>query len=222
MTVGSFAWFFLFFLLFVKFLPLVSLAEVKEHLPASAAPAPSPPAPSHKSDKSHESAVGLVGVFTSLDSLVSTVRSLRRDGYTNLSVVSPFPSPALEEALGARKSPVRYFTLVGGLLGCAIGFALPTYTALDWPLQTSAKPIVALPAFAIIAFELTILFGAIATLIGLLVHARLPARAVAITHDPRFSEDRFGLLVPCSAEQTGTVRRLMTAGSAEEVYGQAV
>ena len=162
----------------------------------------------------------MVGVFTNLDTLVAAVRSLRRDGYKNLSVVSPFPSPALEEALGTRKSPVRYFTLIGGLLGCAIGFALPTYTALDWPLQTSAKPIVALPAFAIIAFELTILFGAIATLIGLLVNARLPARSVAIMHDPRFSEDRFGLLVPCTAEQTGTVRRLITADGAEEVYGQ--
>lgn len=229
MTVGSFAWFFLFFLLFVKFLPLVSLAEVKEHLPpaesgSSAVEADESERPilsvSEAARVGH--GAGIVGVFTNLDTLVATVRSLRREGYKNLSVVSPFPSPALEEALGTRKSPIRYFTLIGGLLGCAIGFALPTYTALDWPLQTSAKPIVALPAFAIIAFELTILFGAIATLIGLLINARLPARSVAITHDPRFSEDRFGLLVPYTAEQTGDLRRLITAGGAEEVYGQGV
>ena len=223
-TVGSFAWFFLFFLLFVKFLPLVSLAEVKEHLPPSSHTTPSTPAPneSYKSYESHESEVGLVGVFTHLEKLVAAVHTLRQDGYKNISVVSPFPSHELEAALGTRKSPIRYFTLIGGLLGCAIGFALPTYTALDWPLQTSAKPIVALPAFAIIAFELTILFGAIATVIGLLINARLPSRSVVITHDPRFSEDRFGLLVPCTAEQTLAIQRSITAGGAEEVYGQGV
>ncbi len=223
-TVGSFAWFFLFFLLFIKFLPLVSLAEVKEHLPPSSHTTPSTPAPneSYKSYESHESEVGLVGVFTHLEKLVAAVHTLRQDGYKNISVVSPFPSHELEAALGTRKSPIRYFTLIGGLLGCAIGFALPTYTALDWPLQTSAKPIVALPAFAIIAFELTILFGAIATVIGLLINARLPSRSVVITHDPRFSEDRFGLLVPCTAEQTLAIQRSITAGGAEEVYGQGV
>ena len=228
-TLGSFAWFFLFFLLFVKFLPLVSLAEVKEHLPSAdsgssaveADESERPLLPVSEAARAGRGA-GIVGVFTNPDKLVATVRSLRREGYKNLSVVSPFPSHALEEALGTRKSPIRYFTLVGGLLGCAIGFALPTYTALDWPLQTSAKPIVALPAFAIIAFELTILFGAIATVIGLLINARLPARSVVITHDPRFSEDRFGLLVPCTAEQTTAIRRSITAGGAEEVYGQGV
>jgi hypothetical protein len=164
----------------------------------------------------------MVGIFTQLDKLTASITALRRGGYQNLNVVSPFPSHEIQAALGKHKSPIRYFTLIGSLLGCAIGFALPTYTALDWPLQTSAKPIVALPAFTIIAFELTILFGALATFIGLLLNARLPSRSVAITHDPRFSEDCFGLLVPCTTEQTSAVRQTLTSSGAQEVYGQGL
>ena len=79
----------------------------------------------------------------------------------------------------------------------------------------------ALPAFAVIAFELTILFGAAATLIGLFVNARLPAKSPAVRHDPRFSEDRFGLFVACDAEQRDMVRTMLSTDGAEEVYEQA-
>ena len=237
MTLGSFAWFFLFFLLFVRFLPLVSLAEVKEQLSpedsaaAHAAPADVPrlgDTAGHgereargEQDKKRQAAAGLVGVFRHADALPEVIRALRRDGHSALRIAAPFPSHTIETALPKRKSPVRYFTLAGGLLGCAAGFALPTYTALDWPLQTGAKPIVALPAFAVIAFELTILFGAAATLIGLFVKARLSARSPAVRHDVRFSEDRFGLFVACEAGESDAVRMTLSAGGAEEVYEQA-
>ena len=79
----------------------------------------------------------------------------------------------------------------------------------------------ALPAFAVIAFELTILFGAAATLIGLFVNARLSARSPAVRHDARFSEDRFGLFVACEAGESDAVRMTLSAGGAEDVYEQA-
>ena len=56
-------------------------------------------------------------------------------------------------------SPVRVFVLVGGLLGCLSGFALPIYTVLDWPLITGGMPLISIPPFVVIAFELTILFA---------------------------------------------------------------
>src|SRR5690606_40479314 len=79
----------------------------------------------------------------------------------------------IEHALDTEESPVRLFTLVGGLTGAATGFALATWTSMDWPLVTGGKPIISLPAWVIIAFELTILFGALSTVIGLFINARL-------------------------------------------------
>lgn len=228
-TLGSFAWFFLWFLLFIKFLPLVSLAEVKEQLLHSeTADSETSPTGSATRDSAQPhiqttgQGTGAVGIFGRLETVVTAIRALHRDGQRQLSVISPFPSHAIQDALGTHPSPVRYFTLIGGVLGCAVGLGLPIYTVLDWPLQTGGKPVMALPAFAVIAFELTILFGAIATLTGLLLNARLPARCVKITYDPRFSEDRFGVFVPCSGQQVIAVKDTLTSSGAEEVYGQGV
>ena len=221
-TAGSFAWFFLWFLLFIKFLPLVSLAEVKEHLPAAAEPPPADPDAAPATPVLSGRGSGAVGIFSRLDSLLAAVSQLRQRGYTRLSVVSPFPVPEIQRAFDTSPSPIRYFTLAGGLLGVCIGFGLPIYTALDWPLQTGGKPILGLPSFAIIGFEMTILFGALATLVGLLVHARLPARSVEISHDPRFSEDRFGVFVACPASQLEAVRDSLASSGAQDVYAQGV
>ena len=163
---------------------------------------------------------GAIGIFSRLDSLLAAVSQLRQRGYTRLSVVSPFPVPEIQRAFDASPSPIRYFTLAGGLLGMCIGFGLPIYTALDWPLQTGGKPILGLPSFAIIGFEMTILFGALATLVGLLIHARLPARSVEISHDPRFSEDCFGVFVACPASQLEAVKDSLASSGAQDVYEQ--
>ena len=221
-TLGSFAWFFLWFLLFIKFLPLISLTEVKEHLPPAADLPPADPdgAPTAPVLTGH--GTGAVGIFSQIDSLLAAVKHLRQRGYTQLSVVSPFPAPEIQRAFDTPTSPIRYFTLAGGLLGACLGFGLPIYTALDWPLQTGGKPIVGLPSFAIIGFEMTILFGALATLLGLLLHARLPARSVEISQDPRFSEDRFGVFVACTGSQLTAVKDSLTSSGAQDVYGQGV
>ena len=54
-------------------------------------------------------------------------------------------------------SPVRLFTLIGGLTGCAAGFGMTIWMSHDWPLVVGGKPIGAIPPYVVIAFELTIL-----------------------------------------------------------------
>jgi hypothetical protein len=124
-----------------------------------------------------------------------TIERLRASGVKRMTVFSPVPSHDLEHALHAGESPVRMFTLVGGLTGAATGFAMPTWMSMDWPLVTGGKPIISLPAWVIMAFELTILFGALSTVAGLFINARLPQRRIMQVYDPSFSSDRFGVLV---------------------------
>jgi hypothetical protein len=104
------------------------------------------------------------------------LETLRRAGVParRLRVVTPYPVHGMEARLGLRPSPLRYFTLAGALTGLACGFAFPIATVLDWPLMTGGKPLISLPPFVIIAFELTILFGALASLLGFLHLTRLP------------------------------------------------
>ena len=47
--------------------------------------------------------------------------------------------------------------------------------SVDWPIIRGGKPIVALPAFIIVAFELTVLFGGVISFIGFLLLSSLPS-----------------------------------------------
>lgn len=160
---------------------------------------------------------GVLGSFDHLDGTLAAIRELRKAGYRDLTVFSPVWRHELEEILKPAVSPVRLFTLLGGLAGCASGFALTIWTSLDWPLRTSAKPIVSIPPFIVIAFELTILLGALGTLLGLFLTARLPLSPVKVAYDPKLTEDRFGVLVRCPEPQAAVVQDTLKSLGAEEV-----
>lgn len=160
---------------------------------------------------------GVLGIFDGLPDAASAIERLRERGMKNLTVFSPAPRHELEHALEPPQSPVRLFTLVGGLTGAATGFALPIWTSIDWPLVTGGKPIISLPPFVIIAFELTILFGALATVAGLLITAGLPKARPRVVYDPSFSAGRFGVYAEVPPEETNEARALLQESGAAEV-----
>jgi hypothetical protein len=163
---------------------------------------------------------GTLGVFDAVDATAETIERLRAAGMKRITAFAPLPSHEIEHALHAGESPVRIFTLVGGLTGAATGFAFPTWASLDWPLMTGGKPIISLPAWVIIAFELTILFGALSTVAGLFISARLPQRRIMRVYDPSFSSDRFGVLVMPPAGREAEVRDIMRDSGAAEIREQ--
>jgi hypothetical protein len=163
---------------------------------------------------------GTLGVYDGVDAAAMTIERLRAAGIKRMTVFSPVPSHELEHALHAGESPVRLFTLVGGLTGAAAGFAFPTWTSMDWPLITGGKPIISMVAWTIIAFELTILFGALSTVAGLFINARLPQRRIMQVYDPAFSSDRFGVFVTPPAGREAQVRDIMRENGAAEIREQ--
>ena len=163
---------------------------------------------------------GVLGISRHEEALVQALEHLRRRGYQNVSTFSPVPSDKLTEGPEVRTSPVRAYTLTGAILGFLSGLALTLWTVLAWPLITGGKPIVSMPPFLIICFELTILLGGLATLTGLAIHARLrPAVSQGgpgAGYDARFSVDRFGVFVSCEAMQIEEVKQLFIAAGVEE------
>ncbi|RMF84862.1 MAG: DUF3341 domain-containing protein [Nitrospinota bacterium] len=161
---------------------------------------------------------GVLGIFPYLDTLLQAIRGLQQAGYRDFTVLAPVPRHEIEAILERGVSPVRYWTFFGGLIGAITGFALTVVTSIRYPLITGGKPIVSLPAFFIIAFALTILSGAISTILGMLWHIRLPRIQVEAFYDPRFSQDTFGLWVPCSPVQSQDMATLLRSLGAEEVH----
>ena len=154
---------------------------------------------------------GLLASYDYLDSAVDAIEGLRKAGFKSLRAYAPYPEHHIEAALGYGQSPVRVFTLVGGLTGAATGFALTTWTSMDWPLVVGGKPIVSIPAYVIIAFEMTVLFGALATVIGLFILSRLPDFRPPVVYDPEFSNGRYGVYVEAPAERLAEARKILDA-----------
>ena len=158
-----------------------------------------------------------LAVFKEVDTAVTAIEGLRSAGMKDLETYSPLPQHDLEHALHRPQSPVRLFTLVGGLTGAAAGFALAIWTSLDWPLITGGKPIVSLPAFVVIGFEMTILIGALSTVLGLIINAKLGPSRHRPAYDPSFSAGNFGVLVDAPAGRGDEARRIMEEAGAVEV-----
>jgi len=163
------------------------------------------------------SAPGIVGVFGYLDDAVHALRELKTRGFTQLTVYSPVPRHELDEVLAKPESPVRRFTLVGGLTGVSFGFFYAIATSLDWPLIVGGKPIVSLPPYVVIGFETTILIGALATVAGMLLNAKLPRLSSTPGYDPRFSSDKIGIVAFGGPAQIESARAILDAAGAEEV-----
>lgn len=160
---------------------------------------------------------GLLASYEYLDSTVDAIEGLRKAGFKDLKAYAPYPEHHIEHAMGYGQSPVRVYTLVGGLTGTATGFAFTTWTSMDWPLVVGGKPIVSIPAYVIIAFEMTILFGALATVIGLFILSRLPDLKPAVVYDPEFSGGRYGVYVEAPAERLEEARRILDAEQPAEL-----
>ncbi|KPK04864.1 MAG: hypothetical protein AMS20_07970 [Gemmatimonas sp. SG8_28] len=132
---------------------------------------------------------GILASFRFVDAAADAVRRLKDEGYRDFTVYTPVPNVEIARAVGHRASPVRLWTLIGGLTGC-----IP---------------------YVVIAFELTILFGASATILGLLYHSWKTRQAGA--YDNRFADDHIGIFVPCPPERREPVQALLRDAGAEEV-----
>ncbi len=163
----------------------------------------------------------MLGVFDDGTQAARAIDGLRDCGVDAVTAYGPAPHHDIDRAERASVSPVRLFTLVGGLLGCATGFALPIYSVYDWPLITGGKPLISIPPFVVIAFELTILFGAISGMIGFLLLAGLPRFSKPALHDPRFSNDTFGVLVRCDERRQAEARAALEHAGATEITSDA-
>ena len=170
----------------------------------------------------------ILGVFAHVDTTVRALEELRARGYHDLTVYTPLPVHEIEEVLERDRpvSRVRLFTLIGGLSGIASAFLLTIWSSLVWGQVTGGKFMQlvpggvigsSLPPFFIIAFELMVLFGGLATVIGMIVLGQLPRFRQSPTFDPRFTNDHFGVAVHCAPERAGSVHELLRVAGAEEV-----
>ena len=156
-------------------------------------------------------AQGILASYEYLDSTVDAIENLRKAGFEDVKAYAPYPDHHIEHALGYGESPVRVWTLVGALTGAATGFAFTIWTSVDWPLVVGGNPIISIPAYIPIVFEMTVLFGALSTLIGLAVLTRLPNLKPAVVYDPEFTAGRYGVYIEAEGSRLDEARKILNA-----------
>lgn len=160
--------------------------------------------------------IELVGSFVAEEECVRAVEVLKHNGIA-FRVFAPIPSEHLLHAIGRGLSPVRAVVLAGGIIGALTGFAITAGTSWEWNLVAGGKPVVSLPPFIIIMFELMILFGGLSAALSFFFFARLPQLDPIAGYSERFGADRFGVAVACDEADSARIEALMREAGAEQI-----
>ncbi len=160
--------------------------------------------------------IELVASFAEEEQCVHAVEALKRNAI-EFRVFSPIPSEHLLHAIGRGLSPVRAFVLIGGIAGVLTGLAVTVGTSWEWNLVAGGKPVVSIPPFIIIMFELMILFGGLSAALSFFLFARLPQFDPIAGYSERFGADRFGIAVGCDEADRAKIEALMRDAGAEDV-----
>jgi hypothetical protein len=142
---------------------------------------------------------GLIAEFDNPTALVKAARAAREKGYRKLDAFSPFPIEGLNDALHLHKNKLPLIVLAGGIVGGLTGYLLQYYiTVISFPINIGGRPLHSWPSYIIITFELTILFGALSAVLGMLGLCGLPMPYHPVFNAPRFalaSRNRFFLCI---------------------------
>lgn len=129
---------------------------------------------------------GIMAEFETATDLVSAARRTREAGFKKFDAYSPLPLHELDDAMDLHDNRVSIFTFLGGVAGGSLGFGLCCWCALAFPLDIGGRPLISVPMFIPITFELTILLGGLTAGISMLLMNGLP-----MPYHPVFNVERF-------------------------------
>lgn len=118
------------------------------------------------------------GLYADGASAQQAVNRLRAAGLTDrqITIMSAQPMEDFEFGHIDRRNWLWWVACGGGLLGLSAAFGLTWLTEMSWPINVGGLPIYAWWPNTIIIFEMTMLGAILATVIGLVITARLGRR----------------------------------------------
>jgi hypothetical protein len=125
--------------------------------------------------------------FADGDALIAAAEKAREAGYVRMDGYSPFPVEGLDEAIGVKPTKLPLIVLLGAIAGGVGGYLMQYWMeGIDYPKNVGGRPLISWPAFIPAIFELTILLGSFAAVIGMLALNGLP-----MPYHPVFNVNHF-------------------------------
>lgn len=135
-----------------------------------------------------ETVYGWLAEFESPEALMTAARKVRDAGYRRLDAFTPFPVEGLDQILRLPRPKISWVGLIGGFAGGGLALLMQCFTNYDFPLNVGGRPLYPISAFAVVMFELSILFSALSMITVMLWQNGLPR-----LNDPLFGASRFHL-----------------------------
>ena len=187
-----------------------------------------------------ESLYAAIGEFEDGPQLVAAGKKIREAGYTKLDALTPFPVHGIDDAIGIPKSYLGWVVIPIAFFGTANAILMMWYTGAytgpqfpgceligmcSYPQVIGGKPLFHWVFGLPIMFELSILFAAFASVIGMFVINGLPR-----LHHPTFNysnirratDDRFRLVVEATDPKFKAEETLALLRSAGAVHAELV
>ena len=147
-------------------------------------------------------AFGWMAEYPDEHQLLDAARKVRDSGYTDTDAFTPFPVHGIDEALGIKPTVLPFIVLCCGFTGLCLAVTMQYWmNGVDYMYIISGKPMGITPASIPVSFEMTILFSAFSTFLGMIALNKLPRFSNPVFTNPRFdraTDDKFFLYVSAS------------------------
>jgi hypothetical protein len=161
--------------------------------------------PRTKARRKRDAASGIViGSFQDENDALRAMTTLYRDWPHGFEAYSPQLNEHFFEAMDLPKSPVGLWILAGALFGQFSGWAVTIMLSIYWPHTVANMPVIAIPPFTIIAFEMMVLMAIFGGLFGLMFHGGMPAFSAPAEYMRKFKRNRIGIAMNCHGERQFT------------------
>jgi mono/diheme cytochrome c family protein len=142
----------------------------------------------------------VTALFDTPDQIMSAATKVASNGYQKFDVHTPYPVHGMDDAMQLKPTKLGFFTFFFAALGTICAFLMIGYmVGIDYKSIIGGKPFFAIPPSMPIAFELTVLFGAVATIaLTLFLFNKLPwinNPLVDTEYMRRVSSDKYGIII---------------------------
>ena len=155
---------------------------------------------------------GVYALYSQGEDAQRAVNGLRASGVPDrdITVISSTPMEDFEFSHINGKNRLWYIACLGGVIGFAAIVGLTTATSKAWPINVGNMAIVSWWTFLVPIFEVTMLGAILATVITLIITAKLGRRRPAL-YDPAVSDGKIlvGLENPSQAKMPDLERALL-------------